>query len=245
MDEPAPSGSDSPTNVYFIAQYQYQMSVNAVPMADNELGVFLPRSGRLWFNARLFSDVPSGLELATRDVWWRVIDASPAVRFLLGWSLSLCRSDRFHQGAAGMLPDSMHVLHFNPSVPDSSPSLVSLWSDVICDVTNLFAPSARLQRHLQGAAPVFANQSHPGAQGMASGRDVGLLLRFLADRNNCPATIIRRSLTGNAPIYTLEDYLEFTEDVLRDIPRLQMQRTIAMQHAKQTEQRASVWKLHL
>ncbi|MGO8948553.1 MAG: hypothetical protein ACLQUY_13010 [Ktedonobacterales bacterium] len=235
--DPAAAGADCPTNIYFIAQYQYQISLSAVPMADHELGMLLPRSGRIWFNARLFSDVPRGRELATRDVWWRVIDASQAIRFLLGWSISLYRTARFQGVVHRRLPDWTHLLYFSPTMPDYAKRSVRLWSDVICDVTNLFAPRARVRRQLQAAVPISASDLRVGSRRVGSDQNVDLVLRFLADQNNCPAALIQRSLDGNPPIDSLEEYLEFTEAVMRDIPRLQMQRTIAMRNSRQIDQR--------
>jgi hypothetical protein len=65
------------------------------------------------------------------------------------------------------------------------------------------------------------------------------LLRYLAEQNNCPATLIQRSLAGNRPLTTFEDYVDFTESILRDIPRLQMQRTVSMRHKPQVQGRVN------
>lgn len=265
--------ADRATNIYFMSQYQYQISLNAVSMADNELGLLLPRSGRIWFNARLFSDVPRGRELATRDVWWRVIDASPAIRFLLGWSISLYRIARFQGIAPPQLPGWSRQLYFSPTMSDYSKGCIQLWSDVICDVTELFVPRARVWRQLKAVMPTDTGDSRWGMRRVRSDQNVEALLRYLADQNNCPVTLVHRSLDGNPPISTFEEYVGFTEAILYDMPRLQMQRTIAMRNRTLTRdhvgsgplvprvaeleskpelsempdprQRAAFWQLHL
>jgi hypothetical protein len=237
----APAGNlDESTNIYYLATYQYQITLSAVSMGDHELGLLLPRSGRIWLNSRLFNDVPRGRELATRDAWWRVIDASPSVRFLLAWSISLYRIARFQGVAHEHLPNWRRVLCFSPTVRDFSRRSVELQSDVLCDLTELCAPKARVFRQLQAILPVSGGRQLAGWFSRQSGRvrQDDELLRYLADQNNCPATLIRRSLDGNRPLTTFEDYVDFTESILRDIPRLQMQRTVAMRHKPQVQGRA-------
>jgi hypothetical protein len=234
----APAGSaDGSTNIYYLATYQYQITLSAVSMGDHELGLLLPRSGRIWLNSRLFNDVPRGRELATRDVWWRVIDASPAVRFLLAWSISLYRIARFPGVAHERLPNWTHVLCFSPTVRDFSRRSIQLQSDVLCDLTELCAPRARVSRQLQAVLSVSRGRQCAGRVSRHTGRvrQDDELLRYLADQNNCPATLIQRSLDGNRPLTTFEDYVDFTESILRDIPRLQMQRTLAMRHKPQVQ----------
>ena len=229
---------ERPSNVYFMAQYLYQISISAVPMADHELGVLLPRSGRILFNARLFSEVPRGRELATRDVWWRVIDASPAVRFLLGWCVSLYRTAHFQGVSHEQLPGWSRMLYFSPTIPDSARKAVPLWADVICDVTELFAPQARIRRQLQAMMPILhppveTDSAALGTRRSQSERHNEDQICYLADQNNCPAPLIRRSLDGNPPITSLAEYVAFTEAMMYDSPRLQMQRTIAMRNYAQ------------
>lgn len=221
---------DGPTNVYYLSQYMYQVSINAVTMADHELGLLLPRSGRIWFNARLFSDVPRGRELAQRDVWWRVVDASPAVRFLLGWAIGLYRTARFRNVAHEHLPGWSRILYFSPTLPDCTKARVQLWSDVIQDVTTLFAPSSRIWRQVQVFTPIKVGDRRWQARLALANHRIEDVLNFLADRNNCPATLIRRALDGNQEIASYEEYLNFTESILDDLPRLRMQRLIAMQN---------------
>jgi hypothetical protein len=231
---------DRPSNVYFMAQYLYQISISAVPMADHELGVLLPRSGRILFNARLFSEVPRGRELATRDVWWRVIDASPAARFLLGWCVSLYRTAHFQGVSHESLPGWSRTLYFSPTIPDNARKSVPLWSDLICDVTELFAPQARIRRQLQAMMPLYPpveTSTHVlGIRRTQSGQWKEDQIRYLADQNNCPAPLIQRSLDGNPPITSLSEYIAFTEAMICDSPRLQMQRTIAMRNQAQLHQ---------
>jgi hypothetical protein len=236
---------DGPTNVYYLAAYQYQITLSAVSMSDHELGLLLPRSGRIWLNSRLFNDVPRGRELATRDAWWRVIDASLAVRFLLAWSISLYRIARFQGVAHEQLPNWTRLLCFSPTVRDSSRRSVQLKSDVLCDLTELFAPRARVSRQLQAVLPLFNGHQIAGRVSRQSSRVQrdDALLRYLADQNNCPATLIQRSLAGNRPLTTLEDYIDFTESILRDIPRLQMQRTVAMRHKPPVQGRVNTRSL--
>jgi hypothetical protein len=201
-------------------------------MGDHELGLLLPRSGRIWLNSRLFNDVPRGRELATRDAWWRVIDASLAVRFLLGWSISLYRIARFQGVAHERLPNWTHIMCFSPAAGNSLRTSIQLQSDVLCDLTELYAPRARISRQMQAVLPISSGQQAAGRVSRPA-REVrrdDVLLRYLADQNNCPATLIQRSLEGNRPLTSVEDYVEFTESILRDIPRLQMQRTVAMHH---------------
>ncbi|PWT77895.1 MAG: hypothetical protein C5B60_01985 [Chloroflexi bacterium] len=223
---------DGPTNIYYLAEYQYQVTLTAVSMGDHELGLLLPRSGRIWLNSRLFNDVPRGRELATRDAWWRVIDASLAVRFLLGWSICLYRIARFQGVAHEQLPNWTRMLCFSPAVSDSSRISIQLQSDVLCDLTELYAPRARISRQMQAVLLISSGQQAAGRVSRQAGevRQDDVLLRYLADQNNCPATLIQRSLGGNRPLTTFEDYVDFTESILRDIPRLQMQRTVAMRH---------------
>jgi hypothetical protein len=244
VDDPADLAGgrqERPSNVYFMAQYLYQISISAVPMADHELGVLLPRSGRILFNARLFSEVPRGRELATRDVWWRVIDASPAVRFLLGWCVSLYRTAHFQGVSREHLPDWSRMLYFSPTIPDTARKCVPLWSDVICDVTELFAPQARLRRQLQAMMPVLRPQAETtagtaGVRAKESEQQREEQVRYLADQNNCPAPLVQRSLDGNPPITSVAEYIAFTEAMMYDNPRLQMQRTIAMRNHAQLYQ---------
>jgi hypothetical protein len=235
-----PAGSvDGPTNIYYLAAYQYQVTLSAVSMGDHELGLLLPCSGRIWLNSRLFNDVPRGRELATRDAWWRVIDTSPAVRFLLAWSISFYRIARFQGVAHEQLPNWTRELCFRPTVRGFSRRSVQLQSDVLCDLTELFAPRARISRQLEAILPVSRGHQSAGRVSRQSGRipQDGELLRYLADQNNCPATLVQRSLDGNRPLLTFEDYVDFTESILRDIPRLQMQRTVAMRHKPPVQRR--------
>lgn len=229
---------DGPTNVYYLAAYQYQITLSAVSMGDHELGVLLPRSGHIWLNSRLFNGVPRGRELTTRDAWWRVIDASLAVRFLLAWSISLYRIARFQGVAHEQLPNWTRVLCFSPTVRDSFRRSVQLQSDVLCDLTELFAPTARVSRQLQAVLPISKRRQAGRV------RQDEVLLSYLAAQNNCPATLIQRSLDGNPPLTTCEEYVDFTESILRDIPRLQMQRTVAIRHkAQQVLERVNTGQL--
>lgn len=223
--------TDGPTNVYYLAQYIYQLSVTAVSMSEHELGLLLPRSGRLWFNAKLFSDVPRGRELAQRDAWWRVIDSSPAVRFLLGWCISIYHTAQFHQMQRADLPGWSRVLYFSPTLPECSRVRVQFWSDVVQDATALFAPAPRIWRQMQAF-----RQMQPGErrwQALLAMADIRVqdVLNFLGDRNNCPVVLVQRALDGNPPINSYAEYLRFTEAVLEDLPRLRMQRLLAMEAA--------------
>ncbi|MGH2514280.1 MAG: hypothetical protein ACRDHP_01355 [Ktedonobacterales bacterium] len=235
--EVAGGAADTPTNVYYLAQYMYQISINAVTMADHELGLLLPRSGRIWFNARLFTDVPRGRELAQRDAWWRVVDASTAIRFLLGWCVGLYRTAKFRHVAHEQLPGWSRILYFSPTIPDCTKTRVNLWSDVVQDVTTLFAPPTRVWRQIQVFTPIRPGDRRWQARLALANHRVEDVLHFLADRNNCPATLIRRSLDGNLPIPGYDDYLAFTESILEDLPRLRMQRLIAMQNKNTTPAR--------
>lgn len=235
--EIAGGGVDGPTNVYYLAQYMYQVSINAVTMADHELGLLLPRSGRIWFNARLFNDIPRGRELAQRDAWWRVVDASTSVRFLLGWCVGLYRTAKFRNVAHEQLPGWSRILYFSPTMPDCTRARVQLWSDVVQDVTTLFAPPARIWRQLQEFSAIQAGDKRWQARLALANHRVDDVLHFLADRNNCPPTLIRRTLDGNQPIHSYDDYLRFTEAILDDLPRLRMQRMIAMQAKNASQQR--------
>jgi hypothetical protein len=230
---------DGPTNIHYLAIYQYQITLSAVSMGDHELGSLLPRAGRIWLNSRLFNEIPRGRELATRDAWWRVIDTSPAVRFLLAWSISFYRIARFQGVAHERLPNWTRVLCFRPTGRDFSRRSVQLQSDVLCDLTELFAPRARIARQLEAILPDSRGQQSAGWVSRQTGRILqdGELLRYLADQNNCPATLVQRSLDGNRPLLTFEDYVDFTESILRDIPRLQMQRTVAMRHKSPVQRR--------
>ena len=229
--EVAGGEQDAPTNVYYLAQYMYQISISAVSMSEHELGLLLPRSGRVWFNARLFSDVPQGRTLAQRDAWWRVVDASPAVRFLLGWSVALYGVAKFRNVAHDRLPNWTRMLYFSPAQPDCTRMRLQLWSDVIQDVTMLFAPASRIWRQIQMFTPIRAGDRRWQARLALANHRVEDVTRYLADRNNCPATLIRRSLDGNPAINSYDEYFDFTEAILEDLPRLHMQRVIAMQEA--------------
>lgn len=237
MHEPDAATHDGPTNIYLLAQYKYQLSISAVTMADHELGLLLPRSGRTWFNAKLFSDVPHGHELAQRDAWWRVVDTSPAVRFLLGWCISIFRVARFHQVPRDQLPGWSRILHFSPMVPDASRMRLQFWSDVVQDVTGVFCPQGRIWRQIQAFTPI--NEGDPRWQARLAlvHLNVGDVLHFLADRGNCPSVLVRRALDGNPPIESYEDYRQFTEALIDDLPRLKLQRTIAMRHDEHEKQR--------
>ncbi len=237
--EMAGGSIDGPTNVYYLAQYQYQVSIGAVTMADHELAVLLPRSGHIWFNAKLFSDVPRGRELAQCDVWWRAIDASPAVRFLLGWCVGLYRTARFRDVAHEQLPGWSRLLYFSPTQPEVTQTRIRLWSDVIQDVTMLFAPTARIWQQVRSFAPIRAGDHQWQAQLVLANHRVEDVLHYLADRNNCPATLIRRSLDGNPPVTSYDEYLQFTETLLGDLPRLRMQRMLAVQKTATTQEQQS------
>jgi hypothetical protein len=116
---------------------------------------------------------------------------------------------------------------------------------VLCDLTELFAPRARLSRQLQVVLPLSKGHQIAGRVNQRSGRvwQDDELLRYLADQNNCPATFIRRSLGGNRPLTSFEEYVDFTESILRDIPRLQVQRTIAMRHKPPVQGRVNTGPL--
>ncbi len=262
-DEPDPTGAaaDRPTNIYFLLHYRYQVSLSAVPMADHELGLLLPRSGHVWLNARLFSDVPRGRELATRDVWWRAIDISPAVRFLLGWCVSLYRTAHLQGVAHERLPGWSRRFYFSPQMQDTSKERVQLWSDIVCNLTELFAPESRIWRQLQAIAPIRAGDRHWRLQLAHAHQNLEDMLRILESQNNCPATLIQRTLDGNQPITSLDDYVDFTESILHDIPLLQMQRLMAIRAVAgqprpqaspawgagmpDPRRRAAFWQLHL
>jgi len=226
-----PQDPDAPTNVYSLAQYVYQLSVTAAAMDDYELGLLLPRSGRIWFNVKLFNDPPNGRALAQPDAWWRVIDASPAVRFLLGWCVAVFRTARFDRAPRESLPGRGRVLYF--SQPETAPTALRLqfWSDIARDVTEMFAPSARIWRQIQTFTPMAVGERRWAARLTMAGYSPDETLAYLADRNNCAASLIRRTLAGNPPLSTYVDYQQFTEGLLEDLPRLRMQRAMAMQRA--------------
>jgi len=228
LDAPGPS-ADAPTNVYYLARYTYQISINAVTMADHELGLLLPRSGRVWFNAKLFTgDVPSGRELAQRDAWWRVVDTSPAVRFLLGWCLSLYKVARFRGAPREQLPGWSRMLHFSPVLAECSKSRVQLWSDVIQETTALFAPPERVWRQLQMFGPIRMGDPRWHTRLALANHRVDDVLQVLADRNTCPPTLIRRMLDGNPPIGSYDEYLRFAEALCDDLPVLKLQRSLTL-----------------
>lgn len=231
MDDPARFDLNAPTNMYYLAQYVYQLSITAVAMDEHELGLLLPRSGRVWFNARLFNGPPRGRDLAHRDAWWRVIDASPAVRFLLGWCVSVYRVAQFDRFPQDALPGRARALYFSSPLTDISKLRVQFWSDIARDVTELFAPVARIWRQLQAFTPMSDGDRRWEARLTLAGYNPEETIGYLADQNNCPRSLIRRTLAGNQPFADYGDYLRFTEDILNDLPRLRMQRVIAMQHA--------------
>jgi len=223
--------ADAPTNIYDLAQHVYQLSVTSVAMDDHELGLLLPRSGRIWFNVKLFNDPPNGRALAQRDAWWRVIDASPAVRFLLGWCVAVYRTAQFDRAPRESLPGRGRVLYF--SQPETTPTALRLqfWSDIARDVTEMFAPAARIWRQMQTFTPLPTGDRRWAAHLTLAGYNPDETLAYLADRNNCAASLIRRTLQGNPALHSYADYQRFTEDLLEDLPRLRMQRAIAMQRA--------------
>lgn len=225
--------TDAPTNVYFLARYTYEIAVSPVTMADHELGLMLPRSGRIWFNARLFADVPSGRDVSARDAWWRVVDTSPVVRFLLGWCLSVYGVARFRGAQHEQLPGWSRLLHFSPTLPECSNARAQLWGDVIQEVTNLFAPPARVWRQLQMFAPIRTGDHRWHTRLALANYRVEDVLAALAERNNCPATLIRRTLDGNGRISTYADYLEFAAAIMEDLPVLKLQRSLAMRLKEQ------------
>lgn len=230
-DPPLYANADAPTNIYYLAQYVYQLSLTAASMDDQELGLLLPRSGRVWFNVKLFNDAPNGRDLAQRDAWWRVVDASPAVRFLLGWCVAVYRTAQFDRAPRETLPGRGRVMYFSP--PESAPSAlrIQFWSDIARDVTEMFAPSARIWRQLQAFTPMQIGEPRWAARLTYAGHDPDETLTYLADRNNCAISLIRRALQGNPAFSTYNDYRRFTEVILNDLPRLRMQRVIAMQSA--------------
>ncbi len=219
------------TNIYYLSQYTYQLSISAIAMAEHELGLLLPRSGRVWFNAKLFTDMPHGRELATRDAWWRAVDSSPAVRFLLGWCVSIYRTAQFHQIPRDQLPGWSRILYFSPALAEATRLRIQFWSDVAQDVTTLFAPSARLWRQIQAFTPMHPGDRRWQAKLAVAGHRVAEVVQFLADRNGCPQVIVSRALNGNLPMGSFDEYHQFTEELLDDIPRLAMQRRIAMQQS--------------
>ncbi len=223
--------SDGPTNIYYLAQYTYQLSTSAVTMGEHELALLLPRTGRIWVNGKLFTAVPRGRELMQRDAWWRVIDSSPAVRFLVGWCVSVFATAQFDAVPREQLPGWSRVMQFSPALPDCSRLRVKFWSDCVQQLTDLFAPSPRIWRQLQSFTPVRAGDPHWQARLALAGHRVQDVVHFLADRNSCPAVLIQRQLDGNEPLSSYEEYLAFTEEVLEDLPRLRMQRVVAMQAA--------------
>jgi len=103
-----------------------------------------------------------------------------------------------------------------------------MWSDVIQDVTTLFAPPARIWKQIQMFTPMRSGERRWEARIVLAGGNVDEVVRILADRNNCPPTLIRRTLNGNLPIESYADYLAFTESLVADLPRLSLQRMIAM-----------------
>jgi hypothetical protein len=231
IDDPARFDLNAPTNVYYLAQYIYQLSITAVAMDEHELGLLLPRSGRVWFNVRLFNGPPRGRDLAHRDAWWRVVDASPAVRFLLGWCVSVYRVAQFDRFPQSALPGRARALYFSSPIDEPSQLRMQFWSDIARDVTELFAPASRVWRQLQAFTPMSEGDRRWEARLTLAGYNPEETVSYLADQNNCPASLIRRALTGNQPLGSYDDYLRFTEDILNDLPRLRMQRVIAMQHA--------------
>lgn len=222
---------DGPTNIYYLAHYTYQLSISAVSMSDHELGLLLPRSGRIWFNARIFTDVPHGHEFAQRDAWWRAIDASPAVRFLLGWSVCIYRTAQFHHIARDQMPGWSRILYFSPPLAECSRVRVQFWSNVIQDVTNLFVPAPRVWRQIQTFTTFQPGDRYWQSRLALAGHKVSDAVQYLADRNSCPPILIERALDGNPPIESYEEYQRFSEALLEGLPRLSMQRVIAMQRA--------------
>ncbi len=229
--EPPIEDPDGPTNIYYLAHYTYQLSINAVTMSDHELGLLLPRSGCIWFNARIFTDVPHGHELAQRDAWWRAIDASPAVRFLLGWCVCIYRTAQFHHIARDQMPGWSRILYFSPPLADCSRVRVQFWSNVIQDVTNLFVPGPRVWRQIQAFTAFQPGDRYWQSRLVLANYKVADVLQYLADRNSCPSVLVERALDGNPPIDSYEEYQRFSEALLESLPRLSMQRVVAMQRA--------------
>lgn len=225
----APDANEGPTNVYYLAQYNCQLSLSAVTMADHEVGLLLPRSGRIWINTNLFSAVPRGRELVQRDAWWRVIDSSPAVRFLVAWCVSLYRAAQFDAVPRDQLPGWSRVMQFSPALPDCSRMRVQFWSDCVQQVTDLLVPSARVWRQMLPFAAIRPGDRHWQARLALAQHRVQDVVKYLADQNSCPSILVQRALDGNEPLSSYEEYQAFTEAVLEDLPRLRMQRVIAMQ----------------
>ncbi len=236
--EPPVEDPDGPTNIYYLAHYTYQLSISAVTMSDHELGLLLPRSGRIWFNASIFTDTPHGHELAQRDAWWRAIDASPAVRFLLGWCVCIYRTAQFHHIARDQMPGWSRILYFSPPLAECSRVRVQFWSNVIQDVTNLFVPAPRVWRQIQVFTPFQPGDRFWQSRLVLAGHKVADALHYLADRNSCPIVLVERALDGNPPINSYEEYQRFSEALLEGLPRLSMQRVVAMQRATSGRERA-------
>jgi hypothetical protein len=226
---------DAPTNVFALAQYRYQLTVSTIAMADYELAVLLPRSGHIWFNTPLFKKIPRGREGAQRDAWLHAIDTSGAVRFLLAWSLALYSTAHFRGVPHEDLPGWSRVIAFGPRLAECPKSRLDHWSDVLQEVTRLLAPPARVWRQLQVYAPVSAGDRRWQLTLAKHNRNVEDVVSILADRNQCPATLIRRSLDGNGRLGSYPEYLRFTEMLLQDLPQLRSQRFLAS-HGRDDEE---------
>lgn len=220
--------NDSPTNVFDLALYRYQLSISAISMADAELAVLLPRSGHIWFNASLFKRAPRGRETAQHDAWLHAVDTSGEIRFLLAWSLALYSTAHFRGVPHEDLPGWSRMIAYGPRLADCPRNRLEHWSDVTQEVTRLLAPPPRIWRQLQRHATIRMGDPQWRVALAKRDRVVEDIVGILADRNLCPATIIRRTLDGNPRFNSYAEYLAFTEALRTDLPQLRSQRFLAI-----------------
>lgn len=158
-------------------------------------------------------------------------NSSPAVRFLLGWCVSIYRTAQFHQIPRDQLPGWSRILYFSPALAETTRLRIQFWSDVAKDVVALFAPATRVWRQIQSYAAMRPGEHRWQAKLAVAGHNVGDVVRYLGDRNGCPPVVVARALSGNHTMSSFAEYRQFTEELLEEIPRLAMQRRIAMQQS--------------
>lgn len=234
------------TDIYSILYYGLGLTVRPLDCTGlpQALALYHRATRDVYVDWKLLQDPPFGRTTLDPSAWRRAVDGSLPARFLLAWCAAIHLTDNFDLPL--MLGFTPHPVALTAEgtpaqAPAIGPDLLNRYRKAVLAAASLLAPEDRLWRQIatlglhlspgdrtwrtrlraeygfggDGKAPAHAGPFAPGPHVDPAAH----LIAALAERNNCPPSLIAAQLDGMDGAL---DWGGWTVELLREIPELQM-----------------------
>ncbi len=234
------------------------------------LAVYHRRSHEVYVDWTLLQDPPYGRATLDRTAWRRAVDGSPLARILVAWCVATHLAENFDVPLVlGFSPPISARSGDSAFSPAGAADLLNRYRKTMISFATLLAPQERLwqqisalqlgihmgdpewRAHLRSAAGRdgstggWRRAQTTGLAGGAwfprQGDPVEQVINVLAERNNCPPSLIEWQLDGNTGVL---DWDAWAVQLRREVPALQHRYAAAEQFffaGKSTPSREGMW----